>query len=188
MYPRALLLTGRPGVGKTTLLRRALGHCQVPAAGFYTQEVRERGVRIGFDMVTLDGRRAPLARAGLSSPWRVGRYGVDKETLEKIGVAALREAVKTRSLAVVDEIGRMEMCSPAFIQVLEEALKGGIPILGTIMQKPHPIADRVKSAPEVRVLEVLLATREKVFQEVVEWLQSLAHAFAAENSPLLLTR
>lgn len=188
MRTRALLLTGRPGVGKTTLLRQALEHCPLPAAGFYTEEVRAQGVRIGFDIVTLDGQRAPLARASLSSPWRVGRYGVDRDALERVGVAALQKALETPCLAVVDEIGRMELCSPAFVQVVEEVLKRGTPLLGTIMLKPHPFAERVKSAPGVRVLEVLPATREKVHQEVLEWLQCLAHSAPAENRPLLFTR
>ena len=60
------------GVGKTTLVRavcRALQRERVEMHGFYTEELRSadgRGPRVGFDVVTLDGRKAPLARvAGL---------------------------------------------------------------------------------------------------------------------------
>ncbi|GBD11082.1 Nucleoside-triphosphatase THEP1 [bacterium HR23] len=173
MCPRALLLTGRPGVGKTTLLRQALAQARIPAGGFYTQEVRAGSVRIGFDLVTLDGQQVPLARAGLASPYRVGRYGVDREALERVGVMAVRRALATATVVVVDEIGRMELCSPAFIQVVEDALAQGAPLLGTVMQKPHPFADRVKSAPGVRVLEVLPTNREEVRAEALRWLESL---------------
>ncbi|MCS7206764.1 MAG: nucleoside-triphosphatase [Dehalococcoidia bacterium] len=170
MPPCAFLLTGRPGVGKTTLLRLALQRCPVQAAGFYTEEVRHKGVRIGFDLVTLDGQRVPLAREGLVSPWRVGRYGVDRDALHHIGVAAVRKALQHRILAVVDEIGRMELCSPHFVQAIDEVLHTGIPLLGTIMLKPHPVADRVKSMPGVRVVEVLPPQREAVLKQTVEWL------------------
>ena len=43
------LLTGRPGVGKTTLLRKiAAGLSGLSIGGFFTQEIRERGSRMGF--------------------------------------------------------------------------------------------------------------------------------------------
>ena len=56
------LLTGRPGCGKTTVVRRVVerlsGQC---LAGFYTQEVRESGRRVGFEAVGLAGSRMMLA-------------------------------------------------------------------------------------------------------------------------------
>lgn len=56
-----------PGVGKTTLIQKAsevLQSSGVPVDGFYTQEVRQGGRRIGFDVVTLSGARGPLSRVG----------------------------------------------------------------------------------------------------------------------------
>ncbi|UCC82578.1 MAG: hypothetical protein JSW46_16625, partial [Gemmatimonadota bacterium] len=84
--PPRILLTGRPGCGKTTVIKRAVeligpDRC----AGFYTEDVREKGRRIGFDVVTLDGRRGPLARAGARGP-RVSRYGVELASFEGLGV------------------------------------------------------------------------------------------------------
>ena len=61
------------GIGKTTLVRKVCSLLQqkegIEAQGFFTEEVRERtsggrGSRIGFDVVTLSGDRAPLARVG----------------------------------------------------------------------------------------------------------------------------
>ena len=56
-----------PGVGKTTLCRKAyevLKDKGIKVQGFYTEEVRnsQKGSRVGFDVVTLDGQRGPLAR------------------------------------------------------------------------------------------------------------------------------
>lgn len=64
---RHIFVTGQPGVGKSTLIHRVLEQLQLPAGtatGFYTEEVRSGGERQGFDVVTLDGQRAPLSRAG----------------------------------------------------------------------------------------------------------------------------
>ena len=96
-----LLLTGRPGVGKTTLLRGLVARYRGTVGGFYTEEVREHGTRLGFDMVTLEGRRVPLARVGFRGRHRVSKYGVDVEALERVGVEALREALRRDALVVV---------------------------------------------------------------------------------------
>ena len=62
-----VLLTGYPGVGKTTLCRKVyeiLKGKGIKVQGFYTEDVRssQKGKRVGFDVVTIDGRRGPLAR------------------------------------------------------------------------------------------------------------------------------
>ena len=74
--PTNVLLTGPPGCGKTTVVRRvvrALGGLRL--AGFYTQEVRERGQRVGFEIVGLGGQRCLLVDVDWHSQLPVGRYG-----------------------------------------------------------------------------------------------------------------
>jgi nucleoside-triphosphatase len=63
-----LLLTGLPGVGKTTVVRKVLNLLppNFKAGGFFTEEVREGGERMGFQIVTTDGQRAWLAQKGFS--------------------------------------------------------------------------------------------------------------------------
>lgn len=54
-----------PGVGKTTLVKKvceALVSARVTVNGFYTEEVRESGRRVGFDVVTVTGDRGRLSR------------------------------------------------------------------------------------------------------------------------------
>ena len=167
----ALFLTGRPGVGKTTLLLRVLEGIKARAGGFYTQEVREGGKRIGFRIRSLSGEEGTLARKGLRSPCRVGSYGVDVETLEKIGVRALRNAMAEAELIVVDEVAAMELCSERFREAVVEALNSGKPVLGVLQRKAHPFLDEIRSRPDVRVLEVTEGNREEVLEEVRDWLR-----------------
>jgi nucleoside-triphosphatase len=157
---RAWLLTGHPGVGKTTCLKRALERLGRPAGGFFTEEVRDSGDRVGFALVTVDGRRGTLADVRRRGGPRVGKYGVDVETLERLGVPAVREALQRRALVVIDEIGKMEMTAPAFCRVVEEALAADVRVVGTILRAPHPWADRIKRHPAVRVIEVTPGNRE----------------------------
>lgn len=168
-----VLLTGLPGVGKTTLLREIVATYRGLAGGFYTEEVRQRGTRLGFDIVTLDGRRAPLARVGYGGRYRVSKYGVDVEALERVGVAALREALERDALIVVDEIGKMELFSEGFRKTIAEALEAGRRVLGTILYARHPWAGGLKGDPRVVVLEVTRQNRREVMRKALNWLGEL---------------
>jgi nucleoside-triphosphatase len=81
---RAILLTGHPGCGKTTLLRKIIERLPFPVHGFYTQEIRPSGVREGFEIVTLDGQHGILAHVSFPGPVKVGKYGVDLSVLEHL--------------------------------------------------------------------------------------------------------
>ncbi len=94
----AVLVTGPPGCGKTTLIRGAVVELGVAAAGFHTEEIRSAGRRQGFALVTLDGRRATLASVGIRGPHRVSKYGVDVEALERVGLPALEGTTDAKLL------------------------------------------------------------------------------------------
>lgn len=164
----AVLLTGPPGCGKTTIVMRVVEALGVPAGGFYTEEVRRAGKRWGFRLVTLDGREALLASVDLKGPRRVSRYGVALEALEEVGVAAVLEAARQGHLVVVDEIGKMELLSPLFRQAILSVLQGGHPVLGTVMLTSYPFADAIKGRPDVRLFLVTREGREGVFRQALE--------------------
>ncbi len=171
---RALLLTGRPGIGKTTVIRAVVSQWGAQAGGFYTEEVRERGRRTGFRLITLDGQRGTLASVDTPGPYRVGRYGVNLQELEQIGVAALRRAVDqwNVSLIVIDEIGKMELFSRAFRDAVQAALVSSKPILATIMAASHPWADAIKARSDVLLVEVTQENRQRLPEQIVRWLKS----------------
>lgn len=167
---KALLLTGRPGVGKTTLLKTLVSSLGARCGGFYTEEIREHGVRVGFRIRTLDGKTAVLSHVCYPGPPRVGKYGVDVAALDRVGVTALHQALLEADYVVVDEIGKMELFSSAFRQVILETLAGSKIIVGTVMFHAHPWVDAIKANPGVRVVEVTLANRDRLAGELLSWL------------------
>jgi len=163
-------LTGKPGTGKTALIKEALTRTKVKGGGFYTEEIRTGGIRQGFRIVTLDGREAILAHVGISSPYQVSKYRVDTDSLDRIGVSVLRRALKESDLIVIDEIGKMELLSPRFREAVTQAINSGKKVLGTIMLNPHPFADEIKRHPEVETLPVTGDNRTEVMRKVLNWL------------------
>ncbi|MFQ6046565.1 MAG: nucleoside-triphosphatase [Gemmatimonadales bacterium] len=164
--PNRVLLTGPPGCGKTTAIIETLKLVSVPAVGFYTEEVRTaapgQGRRVGFDVVALEGRRGPLARLGAPGP-RVGRYGVDVPSFESIALGALQEALRDPGkLVVLDELGKMEFQSERFVRLLSRLFQAPNPILGAVLARPHPVAERFRHMPGIDVITVTQANRAEL--------------------------
>lgn len=167
------LLTGRPGTGKTSLIKQAVAELGVSAGGFYTEEIRDKGTRLGFKLVTLDGEEVVLAHVSIHSPYRVGKYGVDVEGLERVGVAALRRAAAGAQLVIVDEIGKMELFSAAFRESILAIISSGKRVLGTIMLAPNPWADAIKRLPQVKLVELTKTNREQARDDLRGWLATI---------------
>ena len=165
---KTILLTGRPQVGKTTIIKDVVRRLPGQAGGFYTEEMRERGRRQGFKIVTLEGQEGILAHVGIKSRMRVSKYGVNLADLEAIGVAAIRKAIVQKDYVVIDEIGKMELFSKAFKDAVWEAVHSDRPVLGTITLASHPWANSVKALPQVTIIEVTKANRDKIAQQVLD--------------------
>lgn len=162
-----IFITGRPGVGKTTLALRVWEalRSEVRISGFVTEEVRRDGRRVGFKIKALDtGEEGWLARIGRGKV-TVGRYAVNLEDLERVGTSALRRAMGA-DMAIVDEIGAMELKSPDFARTLEELLRTNTPVLATVHRR---FAANFKAYGEVYTLTV--ENRDEITREIIEKLR-----------------
>jgi len=165
---QSVLLTGHPGSGKTTAIRKVVAEFPWEAGGFYTQEIRDDGRRVGFKIVTLDGKEGILAHVDVPGQPRVSKYGVDIHTLDRIGVESIWKAVEEKSLVVVDEIGPMEILSDRFRQAVIEALESDVPMLGSIVQRSTPFTDEIKARPDVQVVELRRDKRNTIVDRLME--------------------
>src|SRR5687768_10866935 len=119
--PDVLLITGTPGIGKTTVIRRVADHLDGEwLRGFYTEEIRERGERRGFRLVGFDGTAWVIAHVDFPKRRRVGKYGVDVEALDE--AAALLGLDSNARIYLVDEIGKMECFSERFVAAMRTLL------------------------------------------------------------------
>ena len=165
-----LLLTGRPGVGKTTVVQAVVRLFPGEVGGFLTGEIRERGTRKGFSITSVEGERTVMAHVDFRSSGRVGKYGVDVPAFERIALLALRDAIQRKRIIVIDEIGKMELASQKFCEAVREALSSGKFVVATIMQHRHPFADEIKELPCVEVIEITVQNRDGVPGKIREML------------------
>lgn len=168
-----LLLTGSPGVGKTTVIRRAVGHLrQHRLGGFYTEEIRERGVRTGFRLCTFEGTVAVMAHVERPKAFRVGRYGVDVSAIDRVAGTVL-DRVGEKDFYLVDEIGKMECLSPAFVTGMQALLSSHVPVVATIAQKGTGFIAEVKGRADVEIWQVTPSNRHRLPHAVLGWSHSI---------------
>ncbi len=178
-----LLLTGRPGVGKTTLIHRVVHELGTQASlsslgrplkvgGFYTQEIRTHGRRVGFEVVCIpQGKRGILARVDVPTPFRIGKYYVDIPGFESLVLPLFR--LQNLDLLIINEIGPMELLSTRFQQAVQTALGQTSPkILGTIQRKRISLVTQWGVSDQVTVVELSWGAWEETFEQVMAWLRS----------------
>jgi nucleoside-triphosphatase len=145
----------------------------VPVGGFVTGEQRDGGGRrTGFVVQDLAGSSAVLAHWELESGVRVGRFGVDVGAFERVGLPALRRALDTGGVVVIDEIARMELACPGFSDLVVEAMESPSSVVATVHARPDPFTDAVKGRPDVQVVEVGPGTRDGLPQRLLGLLTS----------------
>jgi nucleoside-triphosphatase len=168
-----LLLTGYPGIGKTTVLSKTVnllkekGYC---VGGMISREVREDRTRIGFEIVDLKSdRRGWLANVMQRDGPRVGKYRVKKEDLDKIGAEAIEEAVKNCDVIAIDEIGPMELFSEKFKDAVLKALESHKLVLAIVhWRMQDKLTNGAKKREDAETIFVTQENREKLPAQILE--------------------
>ena len=172
MIPK-ILITGPPRCGKSTLISKLIDHYSERnyiIHGFLTPEVRKDGIRIGFDVLNiLTGKKARLARIGnYKTRFKLGKYKIFIDEFEELISNLEQNIEKERTLIVIDEIGKMELFSTKFQDILRSIFRSNIPILATIgLKLNHPIKDYILKIPEVTLFNLTRQNQQKIFQKII---------------------
>ena len=173
MKKRLLLLTGSPGVGKTTVLLRVVECLKAKGysvGGMLSREVRSDKTRVGFEILDLSSdRRGWLAHVNRKVGPSVGKYRVNLEDLDNIGANAIVNAAENFDVVVIDEIGPMELFSEKFKEAVRRAVEGGKLVVGVVHWKARDrLIEEVKKREDTEVFVVAYENRNKLHETIVE--------------------
>ena len=155
-----LFLTGPPSSGKTTVIKKVTARLEIPARGFYTEEVRVALQRVGFLMKTLDGKSGYLAHQDIQSDFHIRRYGVSIENIETIAVPAITPL--KQCVIIIDEIGKMECFSENFKKAAEDALDSPNIVVGTITFGGDDFILEIKNRKDIEIFQVTPENRDSL--------------------------
>lgn len=168
MHPKKnILLTGNPGVGKTTIVKRVISDLK-NKGGFFTEEMKEGGKRIGFKIVTINGKKGILAYKE-KGEFMVGSYSVNMKDLEEIAVESVFSAIKEKEIVIIDEIGKMEILSPKFKKAVMEALESPKMVIGVIHREDSGFFKKIKERKDVELIEVRFDNRDHIEKKLKEF-------------------
>lgn len=168
------LITGLPGIGKTTLIKKLSEELRdFHPIGFYTEEIREQGIRKGFELISLDGRKGLLSHVDIKSPYKVGKYNIDIKGFEDF-LDCIPFFELFTSFIIIDEIGKMECLSKKFRKLLVDVLDSEKLVAATIALKGGGIIEKIKKRNDVRLFGMKLGNRESLLAEILNEVNGLS--------------
>ena len=164
-----VVITGMPGTGKTTLIKRLVELLRkkgMRVAGFYTKEIREGGQRTGFRVVDINTKKSfVLASTKMGSGTTVGRYRVDVSRFDEY-VGSLYQSIESSEIIIIDELGPMEFKSKRFSDlVFKLAEHGKSWVVTTHYHAKNEAINRIEQISKIFVLR--RDNRELVLRDVV---------------------
>lgn len=172
MKSKNILITGPPRCGKSTLIERLLEKIERPATGFFSQEIKEKGNRVGFSIITLDGKQGILAHEKIKTSPRIGKYGVNLEDLDRIAVPSITPSSPAQ-IVIIDEIGKMECLSRLFRETLITTLDSMNPVVGSIALSGGPFIEKIRERKDVLVITLTEKKRDPLMDILSSQISSM---------------
>ena len=165
-------ITGLPGSGKTSALLRViemLKEEELTIGGMIDEPIEDGRKKTGFTVRNvLTGEQQMFASVDIESKVVVGKIGVDLSKLEEVGVKAIKDAVDQCDIIVIDEVGKMEVESEAFVTAVKESLEADKPMILTLHKKSrNPLLQDIRRRDDVRILEVTPTNRNILPNKIV---------------------
>ncbi|OGS26293.1 MAG: hypothetical protein A2297_01540 [Elusimicrobia bacterium RIFOXYB2_FULL_48_7] len=165
-------ISGKPGAGKTTLVREVTLPILDRAGGFYTEEILdESGKLSGFKLKTLSGLEGILASKNLKSVNKLNKYGIDLNVLESMGVKALTDALRDKELIVIDELGTMAAISGAFREAFVKCVASEKKLLATLRYNSQPYTQETSMMVNSFVVTLTNENYPEIKQQLKYWLE-----------------
>ncbi len=170
-----ILITGEPGIGKTTLIKKLIKALGNRAVGFWTEEVRDKETkkRVGFRVVSTDGKSSLFASKTFTSKHLVGSYGVNVRRFEEVALPVLERSLEEKDkIIIVDELGKMEFFSKAFVEMVRRIMfDPKYKVVATIpIRDFHPLIREIRRLPSAVYIELSRENRDQMLENILSLL------------------
>ncbi len=170
-----ILITGEPGIGKTTLIKKLIKALGSRAVGFWTEEVRDKETkkRVGFRVVSTDGKSSLFASKTFTSKHLVGSYGVNVRRFEEVALPVLERSLEEKDkIIIVDELGKMEFFSKAFVEMVRRIMfDPKYKVVATIpIRDFHPLIREIRRLPSAVYIELSRENRDQMLENILSLL------------------
>ncbi len=180
-----ILITGQPKSGKSTLLRKLIAAID-DKVGFVANEVLVDGQRVGFEVETSSGQKAPLADINFPTAHKVAKYYVNVDGLESVlpGVSDFQP----ETLLYLDEIGEMQLFSEKFKDLVLAYLNAENTCLATISSVyENDFTKSLKERDDSILVEITAENRSEQELFLAQLLKKIAKAKIYASQPDRLT-
>lgn len=159
-----VFLTAPPGLGKSTVIDTVVRQFPTNSRGIVAREMLDQnGKRCGFTSVNALGQsRQFMSLAKVPGEGVIdGVWDVDVEAIDQFVVPEI-SADEKAGLIYIDEIGRAQMRSQAFVETLRETLKSNSNVLASIVYDPEPWSLEFKESQSAALVEVTANNRDQL--------------------------
>ncbi len=139
--------------------------------GFYTEEIRERGIRQGFKLISFDGTSDLLSHVNVKSDRNIGKYGVDIAGFE-IFLESIPFFDNNSGIIIIDEIGKMECLSKYSDHLSSKILDSDKPVIATIALRGGGLIEDVKRRDDTLIFEVTTSNRDALVDQITQKIRS----------------
>ncbi len=166
-------ISGSSGIQKSETIKaiiQMLDEEDISIGGMITEPIMEDNRRVGFQVMDWQTReKAVFAHLDLDSPIEVKGYGVDLDSLNEVGVKAIRNGANERDVILIDEIGKMQVKSDTFYDTVKKALEVDKPLILTFEKKSrNPLLQEIRRRDDVRMLELTDVNKDLLPYKVLE--------------------
>jgi len=165
-------LTGEPGIGKSTAIKRFFDLSGVSCDGFFTLWTSRTGDRT-LKMYAADSSVPEAEWKSVDiAVFNNGEFTIYGELFDSFGADVIKTAGRKRVI-VMDEVGRMEKNSPRFIDSIFEKLDGNIPVVGVLKLMETKLFDDISNHPNTEIIPVTLDNRDDIPRYLISQLQTV---------------
>lgn len=179
-----LLITAPPRTGKSTLIKKVIDNIgEENFQGFFTEEIRENGERVGFKIKEINGKEVILAHVNIKSNYKISRYYVDLESFESF-ISDFFSKIDNNKILLIDEIGPMQALSPLFLKSITKLFNTPVTILGTISFDSHDRIDEIKKSDKIELVNLTIENRDSIMLEISEKIKNIQEHYRSIDKEL----